>query len=69
MKKAAEGDNLFKRFKELSYLKRPNHLISKPIIAVLILINKQPKVKSEVDYMNKEDIDQIWFKSRDTLKD
>ncbi|CDW77406.1 UNKNOWN [Stylonychia lemnae] len=65
---AGQGDNLFKNFKELSYLKKPNHLIEKPIIAVLILLNKCPKIKAEVDFMKKEDIDEIWVKIRDNLK-
>lgn len=63
------SDNLFKNFKEISYLKRPNHLIEKPIIAVIILLNKFPKLtKPQIDYMNKEDIDSIWLKIRDYLK-
>eukprot|EP00347_Sterkiella_histriomuscorum_P002437 403368155 len=47
---------------------KPNHLIEKPIIAVLILLHQVPKVKQNVDYMNKADIDQIWVKIRDHLK-
>ena len=67
--KATQGDVLFKKYKEIAYLKRPNHLITKPIIAVLILLEKCPKIKSGVDYMSKADIDEIWFKLRDQLKD
>ena len=69
LEEAGKADTLFKTFKEISYLKRPNHLIEKPIIAVLILLDKAPQVKPNIDYMNKEDIDQIWFKARDRLKD
>lgn len=69
LKKAGKGSNLFKNYKELSYLKRPNSLIEKPIFAVLILVNKLPKVKTGIDYMLKEDLDQLWFKCRDKLKD
>ena len=38
-------------------------------MAVLILLNKMPPVKNNFDYMNKNDLDEIWFKVRDTLKD
>ena len=69
IKNAGRGDNLFKNFKELSYLVKPNHLIEKPIIAVVILLNKTPKIKSDIDYMSKTDIDSIWIKIKDFLKD
>ena len=69
LKQANKSDNLFKNFKEISYLTRPNHLIVKPIIAVIILLGKYPKLKkTAIDYMNKEDIDSVWLKIRDLLK-
>ena len=37
-------------------------------MAVLILINKLPKMKPEMNYMSKEDLDQVWFKIRDIIK-
>jgi hypothetical protein len=63
--KAIQGDVLFKNYKEIAYLKRPNHLITKPIIAVLILVGKCPKIKTGVNYMSKSDLDEIWFKCKD----
>lgn len=67
--KANQGDVLFKNYKEIAYLKRPNHLITKPIMAVLILLGKCPKVKPNINYMKKVDLDEIWFKVRDKVKD
>ncbi len=57
LKNADKGSTLFKNCKEIAYLSRPNHLITKPFIAVLILIGKNPKIKPDVNYMVKEDID------------
>jgi hypothetical protein len=68
LKDADKGSTLFKNCKEIAYLKRPNHLITKPFIAVLILIGKCPKVKPNVNYMLKVDIDEIWFKCRAIIK-
>ncbi len=34
----------------------------------MIFMHTLPKVKPGVDYMNKEDLDEIWLKSRDQLK-
>ena len=70
LKKANQGDQLFKNYKEIAYLKRPNHLITKPIIAVLILIGKYPTkgVKPDINYLSKADLDDLWFKCRDLLK-
>ena len=68
LKDADKGSTLFKNMKEIAYLKRPNHLITKPFIAVLILIGRCPKVKPSVDYMRKEDLDEIWFKCRSLIK-
>lgn len=50
---------------------KPNHLIEKPIIAVFIILNKFPKLKAKqpLDYMNKQDIDSVWVKIKDQLKD
>ena len=47
---------------------KPNHLIEKPIIAVLILLHQCPKVKPNIDYMNKTDIDEVWVKIKNHLK-
>lgn len=69
LRKAGKGDLLFRNFREIAYLKRPNHLIQKPIIATLILMHKLPKVKPDVNYYCKTDLDEIWFKVRDILKD
>ena len=68
LKDADKGSTLFKNCKEIAYLKRPNHLITKPFIAVLILISKCPKVKPTVNYMLKQDIDEIWFKCKAIIK-
>ena len=45
-------------------------MITKPIIAVLILIDKYPSkgVKSDINYLSKSDLDDLWFKCRDLLK-
>ena len=67
--KANQGDLLFKNYTEIAYLKRPNHLITKPIIAVLILLGKCPKIKADVDYMKKVDLDEIWMKVLAQVKD
>ena len=67
--KANQGDLLFKNYNEIAYLKRPNHLITKPIIAVLILLGKCPKVKPNVNYLSKADLDEIWFKAHLHVKD
>lgn len=37
-------------------------------MAVMILMKIFPKVKSNVDYMDKKDLDEIWFKIKDKLK-
>ena len=47
---ADQGDKLFKSYRDISYLIRPPHLISKPIIAVLIMLGKLPKVKPNMNY-------------------
>ncbi len=37
--KAGKGGVLFKNHREIALLHRPNHLIQKPIMAVLIILN------------------------------
>ena len=68
LKNADKGSTLFKNCKDIAYLRRPNHLITKPFIAVLILIRRCPKVKPDVNYMSKNDIDEIWFKCKAIIK-
>ena len=38
-------------------------------MAVIILMGKMPKIKQGVDFMSKGDIDEMWVKVRDQLKD
>ena len=38
-------------------------------MAVLIFVNKIPKMKPGINFMSKEDLDEIWFKCRDLVKD
>ena len=58
---------MLKDCKEIFLYKR-FHRITKPFIAVLILIGKCPKVKPTVNYMLKKDIEEIWYKSRGITK-
>ena len=50
-------------------LQRPNHLIQKPIIAVLIVTRRMPKVKPDMNYLSKDDLDEVWRKIRGIIKE
>ena len=67
LKDADKASILLKDCKEIFLYKR-FHRITKPFIAVLILIGKCPKVKPTVNYMLKKDIEEIWYKSRGITK-
>ena len=47
---------------------RPNHLIQKPVYAVLIVLGQMPQVKAGFNYLSKDDLDEVWRKCKNVLK-
>lgn len=58
--KATSG--CFKKYTELCYLIKPNHLIIKPIFAVMVLKHTFPPVTEPVDWNDYPTLHKIWAK-------
>ena len=56
------SSNTFKKYTELIHLVRPNHLIIKPIFAVLILKQTFPPGPYPADWHDYDELHKIWAK-------
>ena len=56
------SSNTFKKYTELTHLARPNHLIIKPIFAVLILKQTFPPGPYPTDWHDYDELHKIWAK-------
>jgi hypothetical protein len=59
---------LFSTYKQIAYLNRPNHLIIKPIFAVMVLIRTFPKIASDFDWHDYSQMHAVWAKVKNQLR-
>ena len=58
----------FKKYTELIHLVRPNHLIIKPIFAVLILKQTFPISPHPINWNKRSELHKIWAKVKKQIK-
>ena len=64
----SHSSHLFKKHTELCYLVKPNHLIIKPIFAVMVLKHTMPPVPAGMDWNDYPSLHKIWAKVKNQLK-
>jgi hypothetical protein len=52
----------------ISYLNRPNHLIIKPVFAVMVLIRTFPSTPSDMNWHDYDSLHKIWAKVKNQLR-
>jgi len=68
IKDSAKQDGTFKKFTELTHLVHPNHLIIKPIFAVMILKQTFVPGPYPADWKNYSELHKIWAKVKKQIK-
>ena len=58
------SSNTFKKFTEITYLVKPNHLLTKPIFACMILKQTLPDAYKIENWKDYNELHKLWAKSK-----